>query len=101
MAKTMLAPGSIMHLSGAEGYARNVIKFIFTCRAYSDGTQKAIYASVKIATNGDVNVCDFEVIRDQIPGMEQGTAMLFSDSESVDESTVEGYCLANFDSHIQ
>ena len=101
MVKKMLGPASIMQLSGAEAYARNALKFGFTCETFSDGTPMTIFASVKITTNGEVSVCDFEVIRDQISGMEQDTAVLFPDSNSVDEGTVEGFCLADDDNRTQ
>jgi hypothetical protein len=101
MAKRKLAPASTLLSPSVEGYGRNALEFVFTCETFSDGSQKTIYASVKIANNGEVNVCDYEVIRGQIPGMDRDTAMLLPDSDGMDGGTVEGFCLSNFDSHIQ
>lgn len=101
MAKRMTAPASTMHLAGAEVKARNGLKFAFTCKALSDGSPRTIYVSVRITANGEASVCDFEERRELPPGMDQDAAMLFPDSDGVDESTLEGYCLADFVSRTQ
>lgn len=101
MAKRMPASSSTLHLAGAEVTARDSLTFAFTCQTLSDGTPRTIYANLRILNSGEVNVCDYEVWRGLIPGMDQEPPMLFPDSESVDESTLEGYCLADFVSRTQ
>jgi hypothetical protein len=101
MAKRNQAPASTGLLAGADVNARNGVRFAYSCKALSDGTPRTIYVSVQIAPNGEVGVRDYEERRELLPGMDEDTAMLFSDRHSVDEGTVEGSWLPNFDSHIQ
>ena len=99
MAKKTLVPGSTLLLPGRDVYSRKALNFVFTCETFSDGSQKTIFASVRITNNGEVNVCDYEVIKGELPGTYQDTAMLFQDG--VDEGTVEGFCLADDDNRTQ
>jgi hypothetical protein len=99
MAKKTLVPGSTLLPPGADVYSRKALKFVFTCETFSDRSQKTIFASVRITNNGEVNVCDYEVIKGEFPCMDQDTAMLFQGD--VDEGTVEGFCLADDDSPTQ
>lgn len=97
----MTAPSSTLLLKGAEVTACNGLTFTFTCETLSDGTARTIYANVRIMNGGEVNVCDYEVRRGQISHMDREPSMLFSDSDGMDESTLEGYCLADFVSRTQ
>lgn len=99
MAKRLPVPGSTLFLPGAGVYGRKALGFVFTCEAFSDGIQKTVYASVRITNNGEVDVCDYGVIKGQLPGTDQHTAMLFSDG--VNEGAVEGSCLVDEDSRTQ
>ena len=99
MANRTLVPGSTLLLPGADVYSRKALKFVFTCETFSDGSQRTIFASVRITNNGELNVGDYEVIEGEIPCMDQDTAMLFQDD--VDEGTVERFCLADDDSLTQ
>jgi hypothetical protein len=101
MAKRMPAPSSTLRLAGADITARDGLTFAFTCETLSDGTPRTIYANVRLMNTGEVNVCDYEVWKGLIPGMEHEPPMLFPDSDSMDESTLEGYCLADFVSRTQ
>lgn len=101
MAKKGLARSSTLHLAGAEVTARDGLSFAFTCETLSDGTPRTIYANVKVMNSGEVNVCDYEVWRGQIHGMGDAVPMLFPDSDSIEESSLEGYCLADFVSRAQ
>jgi hypothetical protein len=101
MAKIKVDPAFAMLLPAAEIHDRNVIRFIFTCKALSDGTQKTISVRIRIAANGEVNVCDYEVTGGPIPSMDQGNSTLFPDNSSMDEDAVETYYLANFGSRTQ
>lgn len=74
----------------------DIVSFIFTCKALSDGTQKTILVHLEITANGDVSVCDYEVTGGPVPGMDEDMAMHFPDNSSMDEETVETYDLANF-----
>ncbi|HEX5410543.1 MAG TPA: hypothetical protein VFZ27_01635 [Terriglobia bacterium] len=101
MADKRLARASTLLLKGAEVTARNGLKFAFTCETLSDGTPRTIYADVRIMNSGEVNVCDYEVWRGQMPGRDLEPPTLFPDIDSADESTLEGYCLADFVSRTQ
>ncbi|HET9178715.1 MAG TPA: hypothetical protein VFQ24_10210 [Terriglobia bacterium] len=94
-------PSSTLRLAGAEVTACDGLTFAFTCETLSDGTPRTIYANVRIMNSGEVNVCDYEVRRGQVPRMDREPPMLFPDSDGLDESTLEGYCLADFVSRTQ
>src|SRR5215472_17588593 len=96
MAKRTLARASTLILAGAKATTRNGLTFAFTCETLSDGTPTTIYANVRITDSGDVNVCDYEVCRAQIPGMDQKGPTPLADSDSADEIALEGYCLGEF-----
>ena len=74
MVKIDLAPALTLLLPGAEDYAGDVFKLIFTCKTFSDSTQKSISVRVKITASGEVNMCGYEVIGGQVRGMDQDTA---------------------------
>jgi hypothetical protein len=74
MVKINVAPALTPLFPRAEGYAGDIFKLIFTCEAFSDGTQKSISVRVKITDSGKLNVCDCEVKGGQVRGMDQDTA---------------------------
>jgi hypothetical protein len=98
MAKRTQAPASTLLLRGTPVNARNGLMFAFSCKTLSDGTPRTIYVSVQIAANGEVSVRDYEERREVLPGMDEDSAMLLPDRNSVDEGTDEDLCLANLDS---
>ena len=101
MAKRMLTRASTQLLAGAEATARNGITFAFTCKTLSDGSPATVYANVRITNSGDVNVCDYEVRRGETPDMDEEASVQFSDSDTGDEGTLEGYSLPDFVSRAQ
>lgn len=90
-----------MLLPGAEIFTRNVISFIFTCKALSDGSQKTIAVRSRITADGEVYVYDYKVTGQPVPGMNQDTAMLFPDDTSINDDTEQTCYLADFESRAQ
>jgi hypothetical protein len=101
MANRMLAHASTLLSAGAEAGARNGLRFVFTCESFSDGTPTTVYVNVRITNSDEVSVCGFEVRRGQVPGTDQKGPMPFPDSDSMDESSFEDYCGADFVSRTQ
>jgi hypothetical protein len=98
MVKIRMDPAFTMLLPEAEIYDPNVIRFIFTCKALSDGSQKTLSVCCKITASGEVSVCDYEVGGGPLPGLDQDAAMLFPDDSGMDDDTDEACYLADFGS---
>ncbi|HET7215928.1 MAG TPA: hypothetical protein VFL79_20220 [Terriglobia bacterium] len=94
-------PALAMLMPGAEINDSNIITFMFTCKALSDGSEKAVSVRCRISAGGEVSVCDYEVAADPAPGMEQDSAMLFPDDSGMDDEADAPFYLANFRGRTQ
>lgn len=101
MDKMKADPAFAKLLPDAEIYDPNIIRFIFTCKTLSDGSEKAVSVRCRVSASGEVSVCDYEVAGDPAPGMEQDAAMLFPDDTGMDDETGSACYLANLRGRMQ
>lgn len=101
MDKMKSDPALAMLMPGAEINDSNIIRFIFTCKTLSDGSEKAVSVRCRISASGEVSVCNYEVAGDPAPGMELDAAMLFPDDTGMDDETDAACYLANLRGRMQ
>lgn len=101
MDKMKADPALAMLMPEAEIYDPNIIRFIFTCKTLSDGSEKAVSVRCRISADGEVSVCDYEVAAAPAPGMEQDAAILFPDDSGMDDEADAAHYLAEFRSRAQ